>query len=93
MNKKELRAKYKQLRQQLSDVVVEELSLAIANQLLKLDIWNKTYYHLFLTMAHHKEVNTEFVLQILAGKDKEIVVAKSDFKTLLFVGLSIMAFI
>jgi 5-formyltetrahydrofolate cyclo-ligase len=82
MNKKELRAKYKQLRQQLSDAEVEELSLAIANQLLQLDIWNKIYYHLFLTIAHQKEVDTEFVLQILAGKDKEIVVAKSHFETL-----------
>lgn len=81
MNKKEARQKYKEVRQQLSDQEIEEKSLAIANQLLTLDIWNTTYFHLYLPMQSMKEVDTEFVLQILAGKDKEIVVAKSDFET------------
>ena len=78
MNKKELRAKYKQLRQQFSLDEIEDKSLAIANRLLSLDIWEKTYFHLFLTIEEQKEVETEFILQILAGKDKEIVVAKSN---------------
>ena len=82
MNKKELRAKYKALRQQLSAQEMEDKSLAIANNLLKLDVWNKTYYHLFLSIKEQKEVDTEFILQILAGKDKEIVISKSDFDTL-----------
>ncbi|NHN27109.1 5-formyltetrahydrofolate cyclo-ligase [Flavobacterium jejuense] len=81
MNKKELRQKYKRLRQQLSQKEIEDKSLAIANQLLKMDIWNKTYYHIFLPIEEQKEVNTEYILQILAGKDKEVVVSKSDFKT------------
>ncbi len=81
MNKKELRQKYKGARQLLTDDEVESKSLEIANRLLHLDIWNRTYFHLFLTIGHHKEVITEFILQILAGKDKEIVVAKSDFAT------------
>ena len=82
MNKSELRLKYKALRQQLSAQEIEDKSLAIANNLLKLDIWSKTYYHLFLTIEEQKEVETEFILQILAGKDKEIVISKSDFSTL-----------
>ena len=82
MLKKELRIKYKELRQNLSPEEIEDKSMAIANKLLELDIWNKTYYHLFLTIAELKEVNTEFILSILAGKDKEIVVAKTDFKKL-----------
>ncbi|HQW70038.1 MAG TPA: 5-formyltetrahydrofolate cyclo-ligase, partial [Flavobacterium sp.] len=56
-------------------------SLAIANRLLQLDIWEKTYFHLFLTIEEQKEVETEFILQILAGKDREIVVSKSNFET------------
>jgi len=48
MLKKELRIKYKELRQHLSIEAIEEKSLAIANQLLKLDIWNNTYFHIFL---------------------------------------------
>ena len=81
MFKKELRKKYKDLRAQLSESEIEENSLAIANQLLSLDIWDKTYFHLFLTIDELKEIDTEFILQILHGKDKEIVVSKSDFLT------------
>lgn len=82
MNKKELRAKYKALRQELTPDEIEDKSLAIANSMLQLDIWEKTYFHLFLTIEEQNEVETEFVLQILAGYDKEIVVAKSNFETL-----------
>ncbi|MDN3678540.1 5-formyltetrahydrofolate cyclo-ligase [Flavobacterium paronense] len=82
MFKKELRNKYKTLRQQLTQEEIEDKSLAIANRILQLDIWEKTYFHLFLTIEELKEVETEFILQILAGKDKEIVVAKSNFETL-----------
>ncbi|MBM6500520.1 5-formyltetrahydrofolate cyclo-ligase [Flavobacterium macrobrachii] len=81
MNKNELRQKYKALRNQLSTEEIEDKSLAIANRLLQLNIWEKTYFHLFLNIEEQKEVDTEFILQILAGKDKEIVVSKSDFKT------------
>ncbi|WP_395044061.1 5-formyltetrahydrofolate cyclo-ligase [Flavobacterium sp.] len=82
MFKKELRKKYKELRNQLSEKEIEEKSITIANNLLLLDVWNKTYYHLFLTIEDQKEIDTEFILQILSGKDKEIVVSKSDFSTL-----------
>jgi len=81
MNKKDLRSKYKAIRQQLSAEEIEDKSLSIANRLLSLDVWEKTYFHLFLTIEEQKEVDTEFILQILAGKDKEIVVSKSDFET------------
>ena len=81
MTKKELRTKYKALRREMNLDEVEEKSLAIANRLLPLDIWNKTYYHLFLTMETQQEVHTDVVLNILAGKDKEVVVARSDFES------------
>jgi 5-formyltetrahydrofolate cyclo-ligase len=81
MNKKELRAKYKALRQELSADEIEDRSLAIANRILQLDIWEKTYFHLFLTIEEKKEVETEFILQVLAGKDKEILVSKCDFES------------
>ena len=81
MLKKELRIKYKELRQHLSIEEIEEKSLAIANQLLKLDIWENTYFHIFLPIEEQKEVNSEFILNILQAKDKEIVVSKSDFDT------------
>ncbi len=81
MLKKDLRKKYKELRQGLTPEVIEDKSLAIANRLLSLDIWDKTYYHLFLSIEEQKEIDTEFILQILAGKDKEIVISKCDFLT------------
>ena len=81
MNKKDLRIKYKAFRQSLSDEEIETKSLAIANQVLKLPVWEKTYFHMFLPIAEQKEVDTEFLLHLLSGKDKEIVVSKSDFKT------------
>ncbi|WP_284651180.1 5-formyltetrahydrofolate cyclo-ligase [Flavobacterium terrisoli] len=88
MNKKDLRKKYKALRQQLTGEQIEDQSLAIANRLLQLgttpegiEVWEQTYFHLFLTIEEQKEIDTEFILQILAGKDKEIVVAKSNFET------------
>jgi 5-formyltetrahydrofolate cyclo-ligase len=81
MLKKELRQKYKELRKQLSENDIEEWSLQIANQLIRLDIWQHSFYHLFLPIESQKEVNTEYILQVLAGKDKNIVLSKSDFST------------
>ena len=81
MLKKELRSKYKEVRQSLTFEEIEEKSLAIANQLLKLDIWDNTYFHIFLPIEELKEVNTEYILNILHAKDKEIVISKSDFET------------
>lgn len=81
MNKKELRIKYKALRKKLTTEEIEELSLEIANQLLKLTIWDKSYFHVYLPIEEFKEVNTEYILHLLSGKDKEIVISKSDFAT------------
>ena len=80
-NKKELRLHYKNLRKEFSLDDLEEKSLAVANNLIQLPIWDKTYYHVFLPIEEQKEVNTEYVLHLLSGKDKEIVVSKSDFET------------
>ena len=81
MKKSELRPKYKALRKQLSENEIEEMSLAVANKLLALPIWEKTYFHIFLPITEHHEVNTEFTLHLLSGKDKEIIISKSDFET------------
>ena len=81
MKKSEIRLKYKGLRKEFSEREIEEMSLAIANNLLKLPIWQKTYFHIFLPITEHNEVNTEFILHLLSGKDKEIIISKSDFET------------
>ena len=81
MNKKELRLKYKSLRKSLKPEEIEAFSISVANQLLKIPIWNKTYFHIFLPIEALNELNTEYILHILSGKDKEIVVSKSNFDT------------
>lgn len=81
MFKKEIRLKYKELRQALSENQIEEFSLAIANEVLLLPIWEKTYFHVFLPIEAQKEVNTEYLLHLLSGKDKEICISKSDFES------------
>ena len=82
MDKKEARKKSKEARKQLSQEEIEDKSLAIANQLLRMDtvpsgrlVWDKT-------IEEQKEINTEYILQILAGKDKEIVISKCEFANL-----------
>lgn len=80
MTKKEARTKYKNLRQNLTPEERDEKSCAIANQLLQLPIWDKQYFHVFLSIEEHFEVDTEYILHILAGKDKDILISKSDFE-------------
>ena len=81
MTKSELRKKYKNLRKNLSENDINDFSLSIANQLLKLPIWNYSFYHIFLSIEEKKEVNTDFILNVLAGKDKNILISKSDFES------------
>lgn len=81
MKKSDLRNTYKALRKELSGNEIDEMSLAIANKIIALPIWEKTYFHIFLPITEHHEVNTEFILHLLCGKDKEIIVSKSDFQS------------
>jgi 5-formyltetrahydrofolate cyclo-ligase len=82
MTKSELRKKYKQLRSEFSQEDIDDLSIAVSNKLLELPIWDYSYYHTFLSIAELKEVNSDFILNILAGKDKHTIISKSDFKNL-----------
>ena len=79
MEKIELRKIYKEKRAALSSKEKEKMSLAIANQLIQMPIWDFTYYHLFLPIEHHHEIDTECILHLLTGKDKEVVISKSNF--------------
>ncbi len=81
MDKDSFRKKYKAKRSTLTEAAIEDMSLAISNQTLKLPIWDGTYYHVFLTIPEKKEVHTEYLLHILQGRDKSIVVPKTNFST------------
>ena len=76
MDKNNFRKKYLSLRTGISDEDLEDLSIAIANNSLKLPIWEFSNYHIFLPIINKKEINTEFILHILQGKDKSILVPK-----------------
>ncbi|MDT0675243.1 5-formyltetrahydrofolate cyclo-ligase [Autumnicola musiva] len=80
MKKTTLRKKYKELRLELSEEKIEELSLQIANMALQLPIWDFNFYHLFLSIAEQKEVDTEPLLHILQGKDKNVVLPKTEIQ-------------
>lgn len=82
LDKTALRLKYKDLRNNLSEDTIEAMSLDIANQALQLPIWGKTYYHIFLPIVQKKEVDTTFLLHILQGKDKSIIVSKTNFTSM-----------
>lgn len=82
LSKKHLRKAYKIRRAALNTEAIDEASLAIANNSLKLPIWQGTYYHLFLSISEKKEIDTQYLLHILQGRDKSVVVSRSDFNTL-----------
>lgn len=81
MEKAALRKKHKQLRKSLSNQERDNYSLDIANRALDMDIWRYDYYHIFLPIEQQHEIKTQYLLNILQGKDKHIVLSKSDFKT------------
>lgn len=76
MLKKDLRLKYTSLRSEITPQGLLNSSLAIANRLLALPIWDASNYHMFLPISTKNEVDTSFILSILHGKDKNIVLPK-----------------
>jgi 5-formyltetrahydrofolate cyclo-ligase len=82
MEKSEIRKKYQDLRSSVQEDELESMSLEIANRSLELDIWEANYYHLYLPIQGKKEVNTEYLLHILQGRDKSVVISRSNFETM-----------
>ena len=76
MLKHELRKKYKNLRADISPEQASDFSLAIANSLLQIPIWDFFYYHIFLSIEEKSEVDTLPLITLLLGKDKNVVVPK-----------------
>ena len=76
MLKSDLRLSYTKLRDKLPKKELLDSSLAIANKLLELPIWEFEYYHLFLSISEKKEIDTSIVLSILQGRDKNVILPK-----------------
>ena len=81
MTKAEIRVKYKNLRLLLSDDNVKVQSIAIAKNFETLDIWNKTYFHVYMPIDTLKEVDTNFIVNLLRKNNKKVVTSKSNFDT------------
>jgi len=76
MIKEQIRLNYRKLRQALSADAIPEKSMRIANNVVALPIWRATYFHTFLSIPSQKEVDTSFIIPLLQGRDKQIVVPK-----------------
>ncbi len=83
MLKKDLRLNYLKRRKELSEDALSTYSIKIANHLLKIPIWDAKYFHLFLPITSKKEVDTSFILSILQGKDKNVILPKITSKNTL----------
>ncbi|WP_394974589.1 5-formyltetrahydrofolate cyclo-ligase [uncultured Croceitalea sp.] len=76
MNKIELRKTYKNKRESLSFNTIQSKSLKISNHILQMNIWSISYYHIFLTITESKEIDTSYLLTLLQGKDKNVIIPK-----------------
>jgi 5-formyltetrahydrofolate cyclo-ligase len=81
LSKIEAREKYRNLRKQLTEPEILEMSVEIANNLLKFKIWELKTFHLFMTINEKKEVDTKPIFDLLIGKGKEIVIPKININT------------
>ena len=76
MLKHELRKIYKEKRNAISPFFISEKSIQITNNVLKLPIWRFDYFHIFLSIKRKKEVDTQPLITLLQGKDKNIIIPK-----------------
>ncbi|WP_339650541.1 5-formyltetrahydrofolate cyclo-ligase [uncultured Maribacter sp.] len=76
MLKKDLRLKYSRLRNLITPTHLGQQSIAIANSVLQLPIWENQYFHIFLPIEKNIEIDTEGIISILLGFDKNIIVPK-----------------
>ena len=63
-------------RAEVSSLKSEDLSIEVANQLLNLGIWDFDNFHVFMGVNKLKEINTSFIISILQGRDKNIIIPK-----------------
>ena len=59
----------------------EALSLEIANKTLDLNIWDFQNYHVFFPIEKHNEVDSKLIIQIIQGKDKNVILPKINLES------------
>ena len=82
-NKFFLRKSFKKQRSLLDINQVQGLSKRIFENLLELNIWDKSFYHLYLSNEINNEVETDEIVNLLFMKNKRVFVPKILGKDLL----------
>ena len=77
MNKKALRALYRQKRATIPPEQQAQLSQQIAEQTLRLPIWDKQVFHSFRSIPSFGEVDTEPLIHLLQERGKTLVVSRT----------------
>jgi 5-formyltetrahydrofolate cyclo-ligase len=80
MKKQELRKKYKQKREALTESEIVRFQENIYQQIYELDLSNIVNVHLFLSLKKFKEIDTQPIINYFRANGKRIVVSKSNFK-------------
>ena len=83
-----LRKYFKKQRLLLDTNQVQGLSKRIFENLLELNIWEKSFYHLYLSNEINNEVETDEIVNLLFMKNKRVFVPKILGKDLLNIEIS-----
>ena len=75
-SKENLRRFFLEKRLALRITEHEQKSFDIANNCLKLPIWDFQYFHLFLPIKSKAEIDTSLILTLLQGRDKHVILPK-----------------
>lgn len=76
MLKKEIRSQYRKRRNGISLATLENASLGITQQVLRIPLWNFEFFHIFLPIPDKREVDTAVLVSLLQSKHKKIVLPK-----------------
>ena len=69
MKKQTLRLNFKKKRSAFSEDKVQDLSIDIANQVLKLNIWDYNNFHVFFPIEKNNEIDTMKKIKIFISTD------------------------
>ena len=83
MTKKFLRKIYTDKRANIPTSQFQELCKCIFDNLLKLSIWDKDIYHIYLSIKSKNEVNTNDIITFMLNKNKRVIVPKISDKNLI----------
>tara|TARA_B110000238_G_scaffold93631_1_gene102260 strand:+ start:282 stop:845 length:564 start_codon:yes stop_codon:yes gene_type:complete len=80
VKKQTLRLSFKRKRNAFSSEEIQNLSLDLANQILNLNIWEYTNFHVFFPIEKNNEIDTKLIIQVIQGKDKNVILPKLNIE-------------